>query len=416
MKKKSKYWRFLLILAVLSILMSVTALFPSACDWYTDHIYGYLSSGIAFVTNLIPIPISEIVLICGAAMLVLSIPILLLLMFLRKKPKYRKFCAGWFKTALTAVACVLFLCVPCALLPVCSHVLGADRSALRTEFNFKELTALYSYLTEGINQAAEEIEISPDGTVDFYTVEEMQPLLEEAMRGCAADYPRLGLYYPQTKASLISDLHLRMGIGGVTYPPAMEATYNKYEPPVFQPVLNAHELAHVKGFIKENEANFISMTALSQSRDPLLRFSAYDDMLRYVYEHWEAASDAYLQELAANGEITLPVLPEFHQGMTQEEKKAFREAASEWARIRKEVLPDLPESSERVMQILNASEGIREETYQEDSHPIDELPAVQEAISSANETYWQVYNVYMQDNTYDGVVLLLLQHFDGILY
>ncbi|MBR5372188.1 MAG: DUF3810 family protein, partial [Oscillospiraceae bacterium] len=219
MKKKSKYWRFLLILSVVSLLLSVTALFPSACDWYTEHLYGYLSSGIAFVTNLLPFSISEIVLICGTGMLVLSIPILLLLIFLRKKPKYRKFCAGWFKTALAAVACVLFLCVPCALLPLCSHVLGADRSALRTEYNLNELTALYTYLIDGINQAAEEIEISPEGDVDFYTVEEMQPLLEEAMRGMAPEYPQLGFYYPQTKASLISDIHWRMGIGGVTYPP-----------------------------------------------------------------------------------------------------------------------------------------------------------------------------------------------------
>ena len=44
------------------------------------------------------------------------------------------------------------------------------------------------------------------------------------------------------------------------------------------------------------------------------------------------------------------------------------------------------------------------------------MPAVQEAIQTTADTGWETQERILQENTYDGVTLLLLQYFDGKLY
>ena len=81
-----------------------------------------------------------------------------------------------------------------------------------------------------------------------------------------------------------------------------------------------------------------------------------------------------------------------------------------------QIFEPLPEVSDRVHQINNAGYVIAEEIYDEDSHPIDEMPAVNEVIEETADVGWETQGEILQENTYDGVTLLLLQYFDGILY
>ena len=67
-------------------------------------------------------------------------------------------------------------------------------------------------------------------------------------------------------------------------------------------------------------------------------------------------------------------------------------------------------------QINDAGYVIAEEIYEEDSHPIDEMPAVNEVIEETADVGWETQGEILQENTYDGVTLLLLQYFDGVLY
>ena len=81
-----------------------------------------------------------------------------------------------------------------------------------------------------------------------------------------------------------------------------------------------------------------------------------------------------------------------------------------------QIFGPLPEVSDRVHQIKDAGYVIAEEIYEEDSHPIDEMPAVNEVIEETADVGWETQGEILQENTYDGVTLLLLQYFDGVLY
>ena len=44
------------------------------------------------------------------------------------------------------------------------------------------------------------------------------------------------------------------------------------------------------------------------------------------------------------------------------------------------------------------------------------MPAVDQAIGKAGDAGWTVQDAVLQEHTYEGAVLLLLQYFDGKLY
>lgn len=403
-KKKSRYWRIWLTVISITIFLAIAGFSPKICNWYSNNIYTYLCDGLSRITDLIPFVLGEMMMYLGVLMLVLSVIFLVLLIFLRKKAKYRRFCSNYFKTFLMLLSCILLIYMPMWYIPFRSTVLGKDNTNQRTEFTYDEIYAVLVYAVNGANEAAEEIEILQDGTIPFPTIEETQPLIAEAMTSISDDFPRLRGFYPQVKPAICSDILERMYIGGYTYPFTMEATHNKYLSPTYQPILDAHELAHHKGYYKENEANLLSQIALSESENPYLRLSAFLDIYGYIDGEYFDVTEDIICEKVESGEITIP---EF---TTDESRIDF------YNKVCESLFKPYPELSDKVTQIRMAGHKIEEKVYQEDSHPIDDMPVVNDAIVETAEVGWETQDEILQENTYDGVTLLLLQYFDGKLY
>lgn len=415
-KKKSAYWRILLVIFSLTVILALSSFCTPFCDWYADNLYIYLCDGLSYVTAYLPFVLGEMMMYLGIAMVLFSVIFLILLIFLRKKPKYRRFCGGYFKTFLMMLMCVLFLYMPMWLIPFRGTVFGRGENTQRKDFTYDEIYTLLEYTVNGANAAAEEIEIAEDGKVDFPTAEETQPLITEALRSLSDEFPRLRGFYPSVKPALCSDILDRMWIGGYTYPFTMEATHNKYLSPAYQPVLDAHELTHHKGYYKENEAEFLSQLALSQSDDPLLRLSAFYEMYDFVWEEWYDAVEQMqiqvLEDIVAKENYDFTFFPK-----TDEESARNMEILEElnWEETLMEMFQE-PQLSDRVYQIVREGHVIEQEIYEEDSHPIDDMPVVNEVIEETADVGWETQSEILQENTYDGVTLLLLQYFDGVLY
>jgi hypothetical protein len=402
-KKKSAYWKTAAVIFSVTVILALTSFITPFCDWYANNAYIYLCDGLTYLTAYLPFCLGEMMMYLGVAMVIFSVIFLILLIFLRKKPKYRRFCGGYFKTFLMMLLCVLFLYMPMWLIPFRSSVMGEGDTGKRREFTYEEIYALLEYSINGLNQAAEEIEIAEDGKVLFPEIEETRPLINEALVNISEEFPRMRGFYPTVKTALCSDILERMWIGGYTYPFTMEATHNKYTSPTYQPILDAHELSHHKCYYKENEAEFVSQLALIKSDDPLLRFSAFDAMYSYVSEEFYETQEIIISDMIAEGTLIKP------NWENKDSVIAYIEQITQ-------IFGTLPEVSDRVHQINNAGYVIAEEIYEEDSHPIDEMPAVNEVIEETADVGWETQGEILQENTYDGVTLLLLQYFDGILY
>ena len=76
-----------------------------------------------------------------------------------------------------------------------------------------------------------------------------------------------------------------------TFSPSGEANINVLIPVGDLPFTIAHELAHTKGVMREDEANQLAFYVCLNSENPFLRFSAYS---RYFYLMRGMASTAYL--------------------------------------------------------------------------------------------------------------------------
>lgn len=402
-KKKSAYWKTTAVIFSVTVILALASFITPFCDWYANNAYIYLCDGLTYLTAYLPFCLGEMMMYLGVAMVIFSVIFLILLIFLRKKPKYRRFCGGYFKTFLIMLLCVLFLYMPMWLIPFRSSVMGEGDTEKRREFTYEEIYALLEYSVNGLNQAAEEIEIAEDGKVLFPEIEETQQLINEALVNISEEFPRMRGFYPTVKPALCSDILERMWIGGYTYPFTMEATHNKYTSPTYQPILDTHELCHHKGYYKENEAEFVSQLALIKSDDPLLRFSAYDQMYDYVLEEFYETQDAIISDMIAEGSLKEPNLKD-------------KDSVIAYIEQLNQIFGPLPEVSDRVYQINDAGFVIAEEIYEEDSHPIDEMPAVNEVIEETADVGWETQGEILQENTYDGVTLLLLQYFDGVLY
>ncbi|MCR5215098.1 MAG: DUF3810 domain-containing protein [Eubacterium sp.] len=376
----TKYWMAVIIIISTSILMALVGLFPRACDWYTDHIYGGLSDAISRVTAVFPFALGEIIMYMAILLVLLAIIFLILLIFLGKKEAYLKFCKSYYKTILIILFCFIWIYMPLWFVPFCGTTLGKGSQDLRTEFSNEELYILIDYVVEEGNKAAEEIEIDEDGMVHFPDADVQEKLIEDAMLAISDDYPRLKGYYPPVKEALCSDILNRMDIGGYNYPYTMEPTHNKYMNPIYSSLLDAHELCHHHGYYKENEANFLSQLALIESPDPYLRMAACINTYFYLIDDYKAVSDVNFDE--GNGESGTQA----------------------------------PEFSERLWYIYNLGYDVADQVYEADAHPLDKIPEADEAIKEISDKGWEVQGDILEENSYDGVVLLLLQYYDGKLY
>ena len=113
-----------------------------------------------------------------------------------------------------------------------------------------------------------------------------------AMQNLGKSYAQLDGYYPRPKAMFFSDFMCQMYMCGYYFPFSMEANYNDVMSIMKKPATMCHELAHIRGYIYEDEANFIAFLACVESDDVAFQYSGYLSVLNYV------ANDLYKTRLA----------------------------------------------------------------------------------------------------------------------
>lgn len=143
----------------------------------------------------------------------------------------------------------------------------------------EDLEALCRYLVEEINRAAKDISLDEKGLCALPG--EVEEEARKAMRAAAEEYPELGGYYPRAKP-VFSTWYLSWQLlQGVYSPFTVEANYNRGMPEHNKPSTICHELSHLKGFMREDEANFISYLACHASKSPEFRYSG--NLMAYIY-------------------------------------------------------------------------------------------------------------------------------------
>ena len=176
------------------------------------------------------------------------------------------------------------------------------------KYTKEQLREVLMYTAEKVTEWAPEVTLDSEG----HTVlpEGLSDRARAAMEKLSQEYGPLRSYYPPLKPVMLSELMCYGHITGVFSFFSMESNYNQNDVPENRGFIFCHELSHMTGFMREDEANFISYLACTGSGDSYLAFSAYYNALIYLLNAYypEASGDEYGQALAAIPQSTLKQL------------------------------------------------------------------------------------------------------------
>jgi len=151
----------------------------------------------------------------------------------------------------------------------------ADLAGLQVRpSSVQELESLCSSLIERANSLRQAVNVDTKGYVD------VPGSTRDILRGCskgytalAERYPQLGGSYGVPKPILLSEPMNYTGICGVYFPFTGEANVNVSIPEATLPSTAAHEMAHQRGFSREDEANYIAYLACVNHPDVNYQYS-----------------------------------------------------------------------------------------------------------------------------------------------
>ncbi|MCR5665854.1 MAG: DUF3810 domain-containing protein [Eubacterium sp.] len=368
MRNRLSYWKWMMLLGIVIALLNLLALSNRFVEAHHLHIYSGIAGCYGKLTEFIPVNVGEIMMYAAAGFVILHVALLVALIFLRSKERYRTFVKRYSKGMLLGTAVVLLVYTITWSVPFHYSIdLSGDAVA---EYTLGDLEELRTYIVETLNEAADEIDRDEDGNIIYD--EDMEELVTGAMQEISDEFPYLKGEYPSWKAAYCSDFLEWMNIAGYTYPYTMEVTYNKYTMSLYVPVLMAHEMSHHKGYYKEDDANFLSEIACIKSGEPYLVYSGCLDAYYYVDKAYKQALYSSLDEETADA-------------LWQERQLA----------------------SAQVGEDLAANREAKQKAYDAEEHAAESFS---QAAQSVSEVGWDVQSDILEEDCYDGVVGLLLQY------
>ncbi len=266
------------LLAAALVLQFLSRRMPGFAEWYAGVIYPGILRLLGGISSLFPYALDECLiylLIAGAVFgAVRGIR-----RIRRKETGAAVWCAGVLRLLLKAGILWLFLfTVTCGInyhrTPF-SKLAGLPAEPSTVE----ELEELCLWLTGQIEEVSRNTLVQEDGLTAL--PEALAEKTRDAMAELGNVYPELGGWYPKAKPVLSWKVLSLEFLEGVFGPYTMEAHYNPDIPAYNQPAVLCHELSHLKGFMREDEANYIAYLACMGSEDPNLKYSA----LLLAYTH-----------------------------------------------------------------------------------------------------------------------------------
>lgn len=266
-----------LVLVLLSgILTMCSRMVPGFAQNYSVTVYPVLVNTLGRFSGLFPFSLSEAGLYLTVVFCIISIVLL-------------------FKRPLCSLARVFFYA--CLLLFL--FTINCGINYYRSPFSYEagmvmeqssteELYSLCLFLTSQVNSSLEEVDHSTDflsglypGQTEDTPLPAMSALREMALEGVTAmnnlgaSYAQLDGYYPYPKPLMNPRLLSIQQLCGIYSPFTIEANYNREMPYYNIPHTICHELSHLKGFMREDEANFIGYLACIGSQSSDFRYSGY---------------------------------------------------------------------------------------------------------------------------------------------
>lgn len=281
-KKNNYKWKFLsLTLIPLAILIKrIMANYPEFTEYvYSRGIYKFIMHPVSILMGLIPFSVAEIALI----ILVIYIPLRLIYLIIKAIRKRKGIILLQFLANLVLIGSLWFF-VQTMVWNINYERLPYSELAGVTvqDSSVEDLDALCRWLVDNTNKLREQVSEDQNGVM--FVEGGYKSVLKRAANGYEAiehKYPFLGGEYGPPKPVLLSKLMSHTNIIGVYSCLTGEANID-IDIPYFDLASTAmHEMAHQRGFAREDEANYIAYTACMAHPDVDFKYSGSVMALQY---------------------------------------------------------------------------------------------------------------------------------------
>ena len=342
LKSNKKFWA-IGALPVALIVNVICMLLPGFSEWYARTIFLNLSKVMSNIVGVLPFSLMEVLVIAGIlwAILLIVKRIIKIFLFLRKRGENKSIgenslrkhegkkitvilkekkkvilsALGKFILNLLAAASIAYA----VYVPIwgvnfyrkdLADIIGYDVSPA-TE---SELAGLCGKLIEMGNEARSMVQEDERGCMMLNIG------INDTIKRADAGYANLGEKIPvlkgnfgKTKKVFFSDVMSYLRILGIYFPYTFEANINKNAQPMEIPASICHEMAHQRGFAKENEASFIAFLVCLEHPDVDYRYSGIAEALQYSMSKLRKYNKNRYEEL----------LSTYSEGMLRDEGIAY---------------------------------------------------------------------------------------------
>ena len=263
---------------------------PALADAYNHTVGALVRRIMAYLTVLMPFSVAEGLLI--ASPVILGFLIYSGIRYHNRSIRDALVYCG----SVLSVLCIVFQLFVFGFAPgyygyTVDRTLGMERKDVSPE----ELYETAVILVTEINRVNDDVVFLQNGfSMMPYTLSAMNDKLIEAYDMLSLRYDAVRNFYSKVKPVALSEGMSYTHITGVYTFFTGESNLNVSFPDYTLPYTAAHELAHQRGFAREDEANLIAFLACDASSDPYIRYSGYVGMYQYVMNAlYRANKDLY---------------------------------------------------------------------------------------------------------------------------
>lgn len=277
------------IIIFISVLNFMSVYIKGFADNYRKYVFVHISSVFSRITNIYKYSVGEVMITMGIFIVLMG-----LIIFIACFMKYK-----WLKSLRRiyfkiVVYILIFIyateTLNCFVLyhtTTIENTLYKDIDLSSDISDGERLINVYNTVVDNINKLSSKMKRDSDGDlIKNYNYSECKA----ALRNISDRFTCLSGYYPSPKEIYYSDIMTQQYLAGIYFPFSMEANYNKLMYISNMPSTICHELSHLKGYIRENEANYLSFVACIESDNEFIQYSGYLSVFYYLLDDIETYS------------------------------------------------------------------------------------------------------------------------------
>ena len=291
----------LLIFGGCIILNIVAWLSKGFCDWYGENILPIWFNAFGRPIALLPFSLGEMMIMLFIVIILLT-PVSLIVLLIVMKRRRRKVLKVYGLVWIWIIAFIVLTETLNCFIIYHRSTFGETYNIPTAQHTSSELAELCDYLTARTNELSKQVTRDEEGK--FVLTADLDETARKAMSALGEEFPQLSGYYVTPKPVINSFFMSQQYLMGIYFPFSLEANYNYQMYPSNLPETVCHELAHTKGFMLEDEANFIAYLACDRSDNIEYRYSGNLRALKYVLnEVRDNCSDEEIERISNSLDI-----------------------------------------------------------------------------------------------------------------